>query len=108
MPTATRRSMIDIGISRTPVAMADSPSATVRYNDIRKNRPSSKRNWKKKASRPARRCTTLSSTGSTSGSRPWLIIRCSQPENAHSNTPPPSISQNAGDRPTTPGPRAWG
>ena len=45
--------MIDSGSSRTPVAIADSPSATDRNSGTTKNRPACRRYWKKNDDEPA-------------------------------------------------------
>jgi hypothetical protein len=46
---------MDRGSNRTPVAIADSPSATDKNNGTAKNRPACRRYWKKNAISPPRR-----------------------------------------------------
>ena len=48
-PTAASSSVIDSGSRRTPVAIADRPSATDRKSGIAKNSPACSRYWKKNA-----------------------------------------------------------
>ena len=57
--------MIDSGSSWTPVAMADSPSATDKNSGTTKNRPACRRYWKKKETRPPRSNLLSSIAGST-------------------------------------------
>ena len=54
-PTAASSRVSESGRSRTPVAMADRPSATERYSGTTKNRPACNRYWNMKATSPPRR-----------------------------------------------------
>ena len=54
MPAAASSSVIDSGSSRTPVSIAESPSATERNSGTAKNRPAWRRYWKKNDVRPPR------------------------------------------------------
>ncbi len=51
-PTAARSSVIDNGIRRMPVSMADRPRATDRNSGITKNIPACRRYWKKNEMSP--------------------------------------------------------
>ena len=65
-PTAAASSVTDSGSSRTPVATADSPSATERKRGTTKNSPACSRNWKEKDVSPACNVGLRSMAGSTS------------------------------------------
>ena len=108
MPTAASSSVIDSGRSRTPVAIADSPRATDRNRGTAKNSPACNRYWKKNAVRPPRNTGFRRIAGSTRGSAPWASRRFSHSMNTQSTTPPPSISQIEGDRPSHSGADALG
>ena len=57
-PTAAARSVSESGSSRTPVATAESPSATDRKSGMTKKSPACSKYWKKKeSSRPGARGT---------------------------------------------------
>ncbi len=61
---------MDSGSSRTPVAIADSPSATNKNNGTVKNRPACRKYWKKNDVSPARRFRFRSIAGSSSTAPP--------------------------------------
>ena len=65
-PAAASSSVSDSGSSRTPVATADSPSATDKNNGTAKNRPACRKYWKKNAVSPPRSAGFRSSAGSSS------------------------------------------
>jgi hypothetical protein len=73
-PTAASSSVTDSGSSRTPVATADSPSATDRNNGTAKNRPACSRYWNRNERSPPRRVRLRSIAGSTSTGRPRLML----------------------------------
>ena len=100
MPAAASKSVIESGNSRTPVSIADSPNATERNSGTAKNNPPCRRNWKKNEVRPPRSTGLRMRARSMSGSEPRAISRFSHVRNSHMTTPPPSISQMVGDRPS--------
>ena len=100
MPAAARMSVIESGSSRTPVSIAESPSATERNSGTAKKSPPCRKYWKKNEVRPPRSSGMRRILGSTSGSAPRASRRFSHPMKSHSTTPPPSISQMHGDRPS--------
>ena len=108
-PTAASSSVIDSGSSRTPVAIADSPSATDRNSGTAKNSPACSRYWKKNAD-AARRGASRSraSPGRSAPPRPGRVRRCSHSRKPQSTTPPPRISQITGDSPSHSGAPALG
>ena len=70
MPTAAISSATESGSSRTPVSIAESPSATERNSGTTKKSPAWTRYWKKNIVRPPASCRLRSIAGSTSGSPP--------------------------------------
>ena len=99
MPAAARSSVIDSGSSRTPVAMADRPSATERNSGTAKNSPACRRYWKKNAVSPPRSVRFRNIAGSISALSPRASQWFSQARNSRSTTPPASTSQTTGDSP---------
>ena len=100
IPTAAITSVIDSGRIRTPVSIAESPSAIERNSGTAKNRPAWSRYWKKNAVSPLRSSRTRRIAGSSSAAWP-VSRRCfSQARNPSSTAPPPRISQITGDRPS--------
>jgi hypothetical protein len=99
-PTAASSSVIDNGSSRTPVAIADRPSATDRNSGIVKNSPAWSRYWKKNEVGPPRSVALVRIFGLISGARPLASRRFSHHMNATSTITPASSSQIEGDRPT--------
>ncbi len=75
MPTAAITSVIDSGMIRSPVSMAESPSAIERNRGTAKNRPAWSRYWKKNAMSPLRSSLTLRIAGSSSAALP-VSRRC--------------------------------
>ena len=108
IPTAAMISVIESGRIRTPVSIAESPSAIDRNNGTAKNSPAWSRYWKKKAVSPLRSRRTLRIAGSSSA--PWPVSRrCfSQTRKPSSTTPPPRMSQITGDRPNHVGASGFG
>ena len=99
MPTAAITSVIDSGMMRSPVSMAESPSAIERNSGTAKNSPAWSRYWKKNATRPVRSSRTRRMAGSSRAAWP-VSRRClSQSRNSSSTTPPPRISQITGESP---------
>ena len=99
MPTAAITRVIDSGRIRTPVSIAESPSAIERNSGTAKKRPAWSRYWKKNAMSPLRSSRTRRIAGSSSAARP-VSRRCfSHSRNPSSTTPPPRISQITGERP---------
>ena len=88
-PTAASRRVSESGSKRTPVATAESPSATERNSGTVKNSPACRRYWKKNEVRPARNVEFFSIAGFTSGSARAAIRRFSQAMNSHRTSPPP-------------------
>ena len=95
IPAAARSRVIDSGSRRTPVATADSPSATERNSGMAKNRPAWRRYWKKNDDEPAAQAAVVEhAPGPRSGSAP----RVEPPllpgeEQPRGRAPPPSTSQ---------------
>jgi hypothetical protein len=69
-PTAAASSVMDSGSSRTPVAIAENPSATDRNNGTAKKRPACRSYWKKNDVSPARRVRFGSIAGSSRAAWP--------------------------------------
>ena len=88
MPAAASSSVIDSGSSRTPVSIADSPSATDRNSGTAKNRPACRRYWKKNEVNPPRSVALRRIAGLTSGSCPRSSRRFSHCRNSHTTSPP--------------------
>ena len=107
-PTAASSSVIDNGSRRTPVAIADSPSATDRYSGTTKNSPAWSRYWNMKANSPPRNTGLRSRGRLISGSSPRAMSRSSQLRNSSSTATPPVISQVTGDRPSQTGAFGFG
>ena len=100
MPTAAITSVIDSGMMRSPVSMAESPSAIERNSGTAKNRPAWSRYWKKNAVSPLRSSRTRRIAGSSSAARP-VSRRCfSHSRNRSSTAPPPRINQITGESPS--------
>ena len=100
MPTAAITSVIDSGRMRSPVSIAESPSAIERNSGTAKNRPAWSRYWKKNAVSPLRSSRTRRIAGieqrGPAGVAPVLLPargRRAAPR------PPPRISQITGERP---------
>jgi hypothetical protein len=85
------------GNSRTPVAIAESPSATDRNRGTAKNRPAWARYWKKNDVRPARRVGFQMRSRSTRGVRPRATTWLSHRTNTFRTTTPAAIIQITGD-----------
>ena len=100
MPAAAISSVTDSGSSRTPVSIADRPSATDRNSGTAKNSPPCTKYCAKNAVRPARSCELRRMPGSTSGCPPRASSRFSHFMKTQITTPPPRISQIVGDRPS--------
>ena len=73
MPTAAITRVIDSGMMRSPVSMAESPSAIDRNSGTAKNRPAWSRYWKKNAVSPLRSSRTRRIAGSSSAA--WPVSR---------------------------------
>ena len=77
MPAAARMSVIESGRSRTPVSIAESPSATERNSGTAKKSPPCRKYWKKNEVRPPRSSGTRRILGSMRGSEPRVTRRFS-------------------------------
>ena len=99
MPTAAITSVIDSGRIRSPVSMAESPSAIDRKSGTAKKSPAWSRYWKKNAVSPLRNSLTRSMAGSSNAARPWSRRCFSHSRKPSSTAPPPSSSQITGDSP---------
>ena len=108
MPAAASSSVIESGRSRTPVSIAESPSATERNSGTAKNSPACSRYWKKNEVSPPRSSGIRRIAGSTSGSRPARAGGSPRRGRATAPTPPPRISQITGDRPSQSGASGFG
>ena len=97
---ANTSSVSDSGNSRTPVWIADSPSATDRNSGTTKNVPACTRNMKKNETTPSRSWMLRSIVGSISAPSPRLIRRFSHITNRAITTPPPRTSQITGEIPS--------
>ncbi len=73
MPTAAMTRVIESGMMRSPVSIADSPSAIDRNSGTAKNRPAWSRYWKKNAVSPLRSSRTRRIAGSSSAA--WPVSR---------------------------------
>jgi hypothetical protein len=100
IPTAASSRVIDSGSSRTPVAMAESPSATERNSGTLKKRPACSRYWKKKAVSPPRSTVVRNMAGSNRIGSPRSRRHRSHARNPTSTVPPAMISQITGDSPS--------
>ncbi len=100
--------MKESGSRRTPVSIAESPSAIERKSGIAKKRPPCRKYWKKNEVRPLRRILVRRIPGSTSGSPPRAITRFSQAAKSQITSPPARISQIDGERPIHRGPSGFG
>ena len=108
IPTAAMTRVIDSGMIRRPVSIAESPSAIERNNGTAKNSPAWSRYWKKNAVSPLRSSRTRRIAGSSNAGWP-VSRRCfSQARNPSSTTPPPRSSQITGDRPNQVGASGFG
>ena len=108
IPAAARIRVKERGSNRTPVSIAERPSATERKSGIAKKRPPCSRYWKKNELRPARRVFVRRIAGSTSGSPPRAITRFSQVAKSQITMPPARISQIVGESPIHSGPPCFG
>jgi len=108
IPAAASSSVMDSGSSRTPVATADSPSATDKNSGTAKNRPAWSRYWNRNEVRPPRSVRFRSMAGSTSTAPPRARRWFSHHEKTRSTSPPARISQNTGDNPSHAGAPALG
>src|SRR5262245_61292781 len=99
MPTAVISRDTDRGSTRTPVATADSPSATDRNSGTTKNKPICSRNWKKKATIPPLNSWSLNSACTNSAPRTWSMRCCSHLTNPPSTAAPRVNSQITGETP---------
>ena len=104
MPTAASSSVIDSGSSRTPVAIAERPSATDRNNGTAKNSPACRRYWKKNDDQPTAQLLDPRASPDRRAVRlPVSMRRRSHARKPHSTTPPPRIIQTTGERPNQSG-----
>ena len=100
--------MKESGSRRTPVSIAERPSAIERKSGIAKKSPPWRKYWKKNEVRPARRTFVRRIAGSMSGSPPRAITRFSQIAKSQITKPPARISQIDGERPNHSGPSGFG
>ena len=100
MPTAARSSVIDSGRSRTPVATAESPSATERNSGTVKKSPAWSRYWNENAVSPARSVAFRRIAGSIRRFAPRATRWLSQARKPHRTAPPPRISHTTGESPS--------
>jgi hypothetical protein len=108
MPAAASSSVTDSGSNRTPVATAESLSATRKNNGTAKNNPACKKYWKKNDVDPARRVELRNIAGSSRAAAPRARRRASHHVKIHSTAPPERISQITGDSPSHFGASALG
>ena len=99
IPSAAASSVIESGSRRTPVSIADSPSATERKSGTTKKMPACTRYWKKNIVRPPSSWRFRSIAGRTSGSSPRDSSRASQRKKSQITSRPPSTSHIVGERP---------
>ena len=102
-PAAASSIVSESGVIRSPVSIAESPSATDRYSGMTKKSPIITTNWKKNISRPPVIWLFANIDGLTSGSafaassrRAWIM-------NRRSDTSPARINHRTGDMPSTDG-----
>ena len=108
IPIAATSSVTDSGRSRTPVSMAERPSATERNSGTTKKNPACTRYWKKNIVSPLVSCRLRNMAGRTSGSLPFDSRYASQRKKTQITNSPASISQMVGERPAHEGPSTVG
>ncbi len=108
MPIAAASSVTESGSSRTPVSIAERPSATERKSGTTKKNPAWTRNWKKNIVRPPVSCRLRSIAVRTSGSWPCDSRRACQRKKSQITKSPPRTSQIVGDSPAHDGPSGLG
>ena len=86
LPAAARMSVSESGRSRTPVSIAESPSATERNSGTAKKSPPCRKYWKKNEVSPPRSTGTRRIAGSTSGSEPRASRRFSHSKKSQSTS----------------------
>ena len=97
---ANSSSVSDSGSSRTPVSIADSPSATDRNSGTTKNVPAWTRNMKRNEMTPLAQLDVAQHLGVDQRTLAALDAPVLPHTNRASTTPPPRMSQITGERPS--------